>query len=94
MAYSAVVDRQGDNAALLDRYDKVMPVVLGLGPQPGHIAHYCIETDSGIRIVNIFDTEDHLRAFFARPEFRKALEDGGVSWQDPVVWRVHSYRHF
>jgi hypothetical protein len=94
MAFSAAMDQRGDSKELLGRYDRVAQVVLGMGPQPGHIAHYCLETDYGIRVVNIFETEQQLRTFYARPEFRQALEEGGVQFQEPTVWRVHNYRHF
>jgi hypothetical protein len=92
MAFAAAVDYRGDTKDTLALYDKVSPAVFALGPQPGHIAHYCLETDYGMRVVNIFETEQQLRAFYQRPEFRSALEDGGVEYHDPTIMPVHNYR--
>jgi hypothetical protein len=93
MAFSAAVDYHGDTKDLLARYDKVSPKVFALGPQPGHIAHYCLETDYGMRVVNIFETEEQTRAFYERPAFRSTLEEGGIEYHAPVIWRVHNSRH-
>jgi hypothetical protein len=94
MAFAAAVDYRGETAPQLALYDKVSQVVFALGPQPGHVAHYCLETDYGMRVVNIFETEQQARAFYERPEFRSALEDGGVEFHEPTMMRVHNYRIF
>jgi heme-degrading monooxygenase HmoA len=94
MAFAAAMDQHGDTKELLARYDKVAPVVQGLGPPPGLIAHYCFETDYGIRVVNIYETEEQLRASYDRAAFREALKEGGIEYEDPTIMRVHNYRHF
>ena len=93
MAYIAAMDQHGDPKDLLARYDKVSAKVQALGPQPGHISHYCMETDYGIRVVNAYETEEQLRAAYDRPAFRDVLKDGGLEYQQPTIWRVHNYRH-
>ena len=94
MPFIAAMDQRGDSKDLLARYDKVAPVVQAGGPQPGQISHYCMETDYGIRVVNVYETEEQLRAAYDRKEFRDALKQGGVEFQEPTIWRVHNYRHF
>ena len=94
MAFAAAMDQHGDTKELLARYDKVAPVVQALGPTPGQISHYCLETDYGIRVVNVCETEEQLRAFYDRPAFREALKEAGVEYHDPTIMRVHNYRHF
>ena len=94
MAYIAAMDQHGDSKDLLARYDKIGQTLLAQGARPGQIAHYCMETDYGIRVVNVYETEEQLRAAYDRPEFRQALKDGGVQYHDPTIWRVHNYRHF
>jgi hypothetical protein len=94
MAYLAATDQHGDSKDLLARYEKVSPIVQKGGPQPGQISHYCMETDYGIRVVNVYETEEQLRAAYDRPAFREALKEGGLEYQPPTIWRVHNYRHF
>jgi hypothetical protein len=93
MAFAAAMDQHGDTKELLARYDKVAPVVQALGPPPGQISHYCLETDYGIRVVNVYETEEQLRAAYDRPAFREALKEAGVEYHDPTIMRVHNYRH-
>jgi hypothetical protein len=94
MPFIAAMDQRGDSKDLLVRYDKVAPLVQAGGPQPGHIAHYCLETDYGIRVVNVYETEQQLRAAYDRKDFREALKKGGIEYQEPTIWRVHNYGHF
>ena len=61
MPFIGAMDQHGDRTELLARYDKVAPLVQAGGPQPGQIAHYCLETDYGIRVVNMYETEAQLR---------------------------------
>lgn len=94
MAFAAAMDQHGDTKDLLARYDKVAPVIQASGPQPGQIAHYCLETDYGIRVVNMYETEEQLRAAYDRQAFRDALKEGGIEYHEPTIMRVHNYRHF
>jgi hypothetical protein len=94
MAFAAAMDQHGDTRDLLDRYDKVAAVVMAAGPQPGQVSHYCLETDYGIRVVNIYETEEQLHAAYDRPAFREALKDAGIEYHEPTVMRVHNYRNF
>jgi hypothetical protein len=82
----------GDSQELLGKYDQVV-AELGQIPPPGAIAHYCLVTPEGIRVANVFEDEDKLRAHYEREEFRRALERAGVPRVTPEVLTVHNWRH-
>jgi hypothetical protein len=54
------------------------------------IAHYCMETDQGIRVANCYETEQQLRDAYQREDFRDALRQAGIDYQDPQIMRVHN----
>jgi quinol monooxygenase YgiN len=45
-------------------------------------AHLALRTDSGIQIINVWDSEDHANAAMERPEFQEAMQEAGVSRDD------------
>ena len=68
-------------------------LVVGLGKSG--VASALFLKARGARVtVSDTKTEDQLRAAYGRKEFRDALEEGGVEYHEPTVWRVHNYRHF
>lgn len=62
-------------------------------PLPGLISHYCMETDTGIRVVNCYETEEQLRAGYDATDFRDALQKAGFEFRPPQIMRVHNYFH-
>jgi hypothetical protein len=92
MATAGAVDLHGDPKDLLERYENASQAVVAAGGMLGLVAHYCLETDFGIRVMTLFETEDQVRAFYARPIFRKALSDAGLEFQEPAIMPVHNYR--
>ena len=84
----------GDSKELLGKYDQVMAKLQRRErPNPGLIAHYCMETDTGIRVVNCYETEEQLRAAYEATDFRDALREVGIDEQPPQIMRVHNYFH-
>ena len=88
MAVVVVSTHSGDPKDLLAKYDKV---VAKLEPPAGRITHTCVILDDGIRVVNMFETEDQARASFERPEFVQALRDAGMPQAERQTLQVHHY---
>ena len=81
----------GDTKELLGKYDQVMEKLQRRErPRPGLIAHYCMETDTGIRVVNCYETEEQLRAAYEATDFRDALREAGIDEQPPQIADLHA----
>ena len=94
MPFTGATNIDGDSKELLKQYDQVQATLRRRERPPrGLIAHYCLETDTGIRVVNCFETEEQLRAAYDAPDFRDALRAAGFEYQPPQVSRVHNYFH-
>ena len=92
MAYAASVDLHGDPKDLLERYENMSQAVMAGGGLAGLVAHFCLETDFGIRVMTLYETEEQIRNIYDRPQFRKALTDAGFEFQEPQIFPVHNYR--
>ncbi len=90
MAVIGIGRISGDPQELLGRYDRVIAQLKQV-PPPGAVAHYCVVTPEGLRVANIFEDEESLRAHYARAEFRQALENAGMSPITPEVYPVHNW---
>jgi len=94
MPFVGSTNYEGDSKELLAKYDKAAARLQRRErPLPGMIAHYCAETDTGIRVANCYETEEQLRAHYEREDFREALRDAGIDYVPPQVMRVHNYFH-
>jgi hypothetical protein len=84
----------GDSKELLKKYDQVMQRLQRRErPRPGLISHYCMETDTGIRVVNCYETEEQLRDAYDATDFRDALREAGIDYAPAQIMRVHNYFH-
>ena len=88
MAVVVVATILGDPKELLAKYDKINAK---LSPPAGRITLTCVILDEGIRVVNMFETEDQARASFERPEFVQALRDAGMPQAERQTLQVHHY---
>jgi hypothetical protein len=80
----------GDTEHLLGTYDRELhhPVPR---EQPRRIAHTCVGTDDGMMIVDLWESEEDLRAMMDDPEFQQNLRDSGTPEPDSVdLWPVHA----
>jgi hypothetical protein len=68
MPVVALFQRNGDTEHLLATYDRELqhPVPR---EQPRRIAHTCVGTDDGMVIVDVWESEEDLRAMLGDPEF-------------------------
>jgi len=94
MAYAAAVNVDGNSEELLRRYDQVMTALRRRdNPPPGLISHYCMRTDSGIRVVNCYSTEQQARGHYEAAEFKEAIAQAGLQLPSPTMMQVHNYFH-
>jgi hypothetical protein len=45
-------------------------------------AHIAMRTDKGMKIINVWESEQHADAAMERPEFQEAMREAGVSPED------------
>ncbi len=91
MAVGIVMDFNG---ATLEQYDRVIEKMHltpgGQGP-PGALFHWCAATDSGIRVVDVWQTREQYDAF-ARDQIGPITTEVGLPGPPDVTFHdVHSY---
>jgi len=91
MAVGIVMDFNG---ATLEQYDQVIEKMHltpgGQGP-PGALFHWCTATDSGIRVVDVWQTREQYDAF-ARDQIGPITAEVGLPGPPDVSFHdVHSY---
>jgi hypothetical protein len=92
MPFVGATNYEGDTKDLLKKYDQASAQLQRREqPLPGMIAHYCMETDTGIRVANCYETEQQLRDAYKRNDYRDALRQAGIDYQDPQIMRVHNH---
>ena len=80
----------GDTEHLLAAYDRELQNRVPR-EQPRRIAHTCVGTDYGMVIVDVWESEEDVRAMRDDPEFQRNLRDSGTPDPDSVdVWPVHA----
>lgn len=73
MAYVTVHTLDGDSSELLSRKEKHFdPIVRRIAPEYGCIASVTIQTETGLMIVNAWESADRVPAFTAHPEVQAA----------------------
>ena len=92
MTVVSINELKGDPKDLLAKYDSASAKVFELPRAPGMISHTCVELPDGLRVVNIYQTEEQARAANERPEFREILRTAGLPEPSPTIYRVHKYR--
>ncbi len=92
MTVVSINELKGDPKDLLAKYDSASAKVLELPRAPGMISHTCVELPDGLRVVNMYQTEEQARAASERPEFREILRTAGLPEPSPTIYRVHNYR--
>ena len=82
MAIARIVSREGDQKELERQYGIISGRMNELPLADGLKAHIALRTDNGIKIINVWDSEQHADAAMERPEFQEALREAGVSRED------------
>jgi hypothetical protein len=93
MAFVTTMDVKGDTRELLGKYDIVNQHLMssGDGPPEGMLAHFCLETPDGMRVSNVWDTEEHAKADVNNPRLREALAKAEMPAVTPQFLPVHNH---
>ena len=70
------------------QYDRVLEL-LPAGRPPGLVSHACAPTDRGLLIVDVWETQEALDAFFVTGGFGAALRQAGIAEIQPRIYAVH-----
>lgn len=91
MAVAVVLDFEG---ATLEQYDEIigrMNFSPGGRGAPGGMFHWCTATDSGVRVTDVWETQEEFDAF-ANEQIGPITQDVGVPNPPKVtVYQVHNY---
>ena len=82
MAIARIISREGDQQELERQYGIISGRMNQLPLGDGLKAHIALRTDSGMQIINVWESEQHADAAMERPEFQEALREAGVSRDD------------
>jgi hypothetical protein len=93
MAVVVVMEQKGDTRELVKKYDIVNEHLMKNRPTPpeGLIGHFCIETPTGIRISNVWDTETNAQRGAQDPLLREALTKAQMPQVEPQTLPLHNY---
>ncbi len=82
MAIARVISREGDQQELERQYGIISGRMNELPLADGLKAHIALRTDNGMKIINVWESEQHANAAMERPEFQEAMREAGVSRDD------------
>lgn len=92
MAVVVTMDMKGDTQDLLGKYEIVnQHLMSNPAPPQGLIAHFCLKTPDGIRVSNVWDSEEHARAGDEDPVLREALAKAQMPPMAPPFFPVHNH---
>jgi hypothetical protein len=87
-------DFNGSPRVLLDRYDRAREQVIKEARQRGVnvIAHICLARgDDGMRIYDVFESEDDFRCFIDHDDFRAAMVKYGMQQPQVKITPIHRF---
>ena len=88
-AVMAVLDFHGDSAELAARYDKaVHDVVAVSSARP--LMHLAVPREYGFMVVDVWTSEEVLRAFVESDEIRRVLREAGMPEFKLRIYPVHN----
>ena len=70
------------------QYDLMLALLRGSAP-PGLVSHVCAPTDRGLLVVDVWETQEALDAFFVTGGFGAALKEAGITELQPRIYAVH-----
>ena len=82
MAIARVISREGDKEELERQYGIISGRMNDLPLADGLKAHIALRTENGMKIINVWESEQHADAAMERPEFQEAMREAGVSRDD------------
>src|SRR5690349_9317597 len=95
MAVVAITEIKGNTTELLAKYDKVSEQLMARAePSPGLLVHTCVVLDDGIRIANVWETEQQAREGFRNEAFQSALRNADFTPIEPTIFPAHAHINF
>ena len=88
-AVMAVFDFHGDSDELATRYDDVLRKVVAISSGRPMI-HLAVPREYGFMVVDVWTSEEALRAFDENPELRRVLREAGMPEFKLRVYPVHN----
>ena len=82
MPIARIISREGDQQELERQYGIISGRMNELPLADGLKAHIALRTDNGMKIINVWESEQQADAAMERPEFQEALREAGVSRDD------------
>jgi hypothetical protein len=86
------LEAKGNKAELLRKYDKLGSVFSNPKHHAGVIAHITVETEDGIRIMDLMESEEHMDKLLNDPELNKALADHNFETIDFGSSTTHKFK--
>ncbi len=93
MAIARVISREGDKEELERQYGIIAGRMAELPMADGMKAHIALRTDKGMKIINVWESDQHADAAMQRPEFQDAIREAGIS-QDDLQAHTHEVVNF
>ena len=90
MAILMVMDVPGGTTEQYDRVFELLPA----GRPPGLLSHVCAPSDRGLLVVDVWETQEALDAFFVTGGFGAALKDAGIAEVQPRIYAVHDQSRY
>ena len=82
MAIARIISREGDQEELERQYGIISGRMNELPLADGLKAHIALRTDNGMKIINVWESDEQADAAMQRPEFQEAMKEAGVSRDD------------
>jgi hypothetical protein len=90
VAVAVVLNFEGGS---LDQYDQVIQK-MGLTPggptPPGALFHWVTKTDDGVRVTDVWESQEQFQAF-AQEQIGPYSAEVGLPVPEPVFYEVHNY---
>ena len=92
MAVVVVMDQKGDKTELLKKYDIVSEHMMADGTPPkGLLAHFCMKTSDGIRVSNVWESEEAAKAGLEDPRLKEGFAKAEMPKVEPQFLPVHNH---
>ncbi len=82
MAIARVISREGEQQELERQYKVISGRMNEVPLADGMLVHMAMRTDKGMKIINVWESEQHADAAMERPEFQDAMREAGLSRDD------------
>lgn len=90
MSVLAIFTVEGDPTDLQARYDAAMPRIVAVSPGKP-LSHVCTTFDGGLKIFDVWESEEQLGDFAGNPRFQEAIVEAGLPAPSVDVLPVHRF---